>query len=220
MTTVVVVAKECLPGRVKTRLCPPLTRVHAALVAQAALDDTLTAVRGAGGTPLLYFDGARPPSSASGFDVLSQCCGPFDERLAHLFDVCVGPTVLIGMDTPQVDPALLRRLAAPWPDDVEAWFGEAADGGFWLLALREPTGAHVRGVEMSLDTTGAEVRSRLDEAGLRTCSVGELRDVDTVADAIDVAAAAPHTRFARQLRRSLADLGVTTVGPITAGVPS
>lgn len=216
MTTLAVVAKECLPNRVKTRLCPPLTPAHAALVAQAALDDTLTAAQYARGMKLLYFEGDRPPASARDFSVLPQCDGPLDERLAHLFDVCVGPTILIGMDTPQLDPDLLSRLTAPWPDDVDAWFGPAVDGGFWLLALREPTGAYVRGIQMSRDTTGAEVLRRLDRDGLRTRSVQLLRDVDTVDDAITVATAAPHTSFARRLRRSLAELGITGLAPVTA----
>jgi uncharacterized protein len=220
MTTVVVVAKECLPGRVKTRLCPPLTPAQAALVAQAALDDTLAVVRGAGARHLLYLDGAHAPASAAGFDVLPQCSGPFDERLAHLFDVCSGPTILIGMDTPHVDPALLRRLAAPWPNDVDAWFGDATDGGLWLLGMREPTGAYVSGVEMSLDTTGREVRARLDAAGLHTLDVPTLRDVDTVEDALAVAAVAPRTRFAARLRRSLAEVGALFAEPVSVGSPS
>ncbi|WP_330473679.1 TIGR04282 family arsenosugar biosynthesis glycosyltransferase [Terrabacter sp. C0L_2] len=210
MTTLAVVAKECVPGRVKTRLCPPLTPAHAALVARAALTDTLNAVRRAGGRPLLYLDGVETDCAADGFEVMTQCDGPLDVRLAHLLDACEGPTVLIGMDTPQVDARLLRRLASePWPDDVDAWFGAAADGGFWLLGLREPTGDVVRGVPMSLASTGDEVRGRLDAAGLRTRDVPVLVDVDTAAEAVAVAAAAPRSRFAAQWHASIAELSET-----------
>ena len=41
---VVVIAKEPVPGRVKTRLTPPFTPVEAAALAEASLADTLTAV--------------------------------------------------------------------------------------------------------------------------------------------------------------------------------
>ena len=40
----VVIAKEPVPGRVKTRLTPPFTPAEAALLAEAALADTLAAV--------------------------------------------------------------------------------------------------------------------------------------------------------------------------------
>ena len=45
---VTVIAKAPVAGRVKTRLCPPLTFEQAALVAEAALTDTVTARGDAG----------------------------------------------------------------------------------------------------------------------------------------------------------------------------
>ncbi len=41
MTTLLVIAKEPVPGRVKTRLTPPFTPAEAAALAEAALADTL-----------------------------------------------------------------------------------------------------------------------------------------------------------------------------------
>ena len=43
--TVAVIAKECVPGRVKTRLSPPLTPERAAALAQLSLSRTLDSVR-------------------------------------------------------------------------------------------------------------------------------------------------------------------------------
>ncbi|MYV71339.1 glycosyltransferase, partial [Streptomyces sp. SID2131] len=40
MTTLLVIAKQPLPGRVKTRLTPPFTPEEAASLAEAALADT------------------------------------------------------------------------------------------------------------------------------------------------------------------------------------
>ena len=45
---VMVIAKEPVPGRVKTRLTPPYTPAEAASLAEAALADTLAAVASAG----------------------------------------------------------------------------------------------------------------------------------------------------------------------------
>ena len=52
---------------------------------------------------------------------------------------------------------------------------------------------------MSEPRTGAAQRRRLLALGLRTALLPELRDVDTIADARAVAAAAPRTRFAAAL---------------------
>ena len=45
--TLAVIAKAPVPGRVKTRLCPPCTHEQAAAIAEAALRDTLDALRAA-----------------------------------------------------------------------------------------------------------------------------------------------------------------------------
>ena len=44
--SILILAKSPEPGRVKTRLCPPLTPVQAADLAAAALLDTIAAARG------------------------------------------------------------------------------------------------------------------------------------------------------------------------------
>lgn len=197
--TVAVVAKECLPGKVKTRLAPALTFDGAARVAAASLADTLDTVRALPATRrVLFFDGDVLPVGADGFHVLHQPGGGLDERLGFLFDAIDGPLLLVGMDTPQVSAEAL----APLFEDAarDAWFGPAEDGGFWSLYLREPTGDLLRGVPMSQDDTGAVQLARLTDAGLDVGLLEPLLDVDTVADADRVAALAPDSRFAQALR--------------------
>jgi glycosyltransferase A (GT-A) superfamily protein (DUF2064 family) len=195
MTTLIVIAKEPLPGKAKTRLHPPFTLEQAAHLAAAAIDDTLAAVADLPASRrILLFEGTHPPRSADGYEIVPQAAGDLDERLAAAFDAVDGPAVLIGMDTPQLVAADLAPAFAPW-DDVDAWFGPADDGGFWALGLREPRGDLIRGVPMSRDDTGALQLERL--SGLRVGMLRELTDVDTYADALRVAAAAPATAFAR-----------------------
>lgn len=198
MTTLLVVAKEPRPGRVKTRLTPPFTPAEAAALAEAALDDTLRTVAA---TPaerrVLVLDGESGPWLPPGFDVVPQCPGGLDERLAAAFAGCDGPALLIGMDTPQVTPELLTVDF----DGYDACFGPAEDGGFWALGLAHPDPDLLRGVPMSTAATGAVQRARLVAAGLRVRDLPRLRDVDTSADAQAVAAGAPHGRFATALTR-------------------
>jgi glycosyltransferase A (GT-A) superfamily protein (DUF2064 family) len=200
MTTLIVIAKECLPGRVKTRLHPPLSLEQAATLAAASLDDTLEAVAGLPATRrVLAFDGRRAPAAAAGYDVVPQVDGDLDARLGAIFDDCTEPALLIGMDTPQVSADVLAPIFSGWPDDVDAWFGPAADGGFWALALRIPNGDLIRGVPMSRDDTGARQLDRLHEAGLRVRLLPTLTDVDHIEDAYSVALLAPTGRFAATL---------------------
>ncbi|MFF3891085.1 DUF2064 domain-containing protein [Streptomyces sp. NPDC001914] len=196
MTAIVVIAKEPVPGRVKTRLTPPFTPEEAAELAEAALADTLRTVAAAPASRrVLVLDGSPGPWLPPAFDVLPQCAGGLDERLAEAFGGCAGPTLLIGMDTPQVTPELLTVDF----DGCDAWFGPADDGGFWALGLADPDPRLLRGVPMSTPATGAVQRQRLVAAGLRVRDLPRLRDVDTAADAHAVAALAPRGRFAKRL---------------------
>lgn len=203
MTTLVVIAKEPVPGRVKTRLHPPLSYDQAAELAAAAIDDTLEAVGAVpAGRRILLFDGTVVPESARGYDVVHQVQGDLDERLAAIFDQVEGPTALIGMDTPQVT-ALDLAPAFDWSGSTDAWFGPANDGGWWALALRRPDGGLVRGIPTSRDDTGALQLARLRSAGLAVGMLPQLTDVDTIDDALEVAAGAPSGRFAAVLSTAL-----------------
>jgi glycosyltransferase A (GT-A) superfamily protein (DUF2064 family) len=202
-TTLLVIAKQPVPGRVKTRLVPPCTHEQAASLAEAALADTLHAVlKVPAARRVLVLDGKPGPWLPPGFDILPQCGGPLDERLAGAFAAMHGPTLLIGMDTPQVTPDL---LAVDWRA-TDAVFGPAADGGFWALGLRVPDPALLRGVPMSTPDTGSIQRERLIAAGLRVADLPQLRDVDTAADAVSVARQAPRSRFAARARELAAVL--------------
>jgi hypothetical protein len=192
-----VIAKQPVPGRVKTRLVPPCTHAQAAALAEAALADTLhTVATVPARRRVLVLDGEPGPWLPPGFDVVPQCGGPLDERLAAAFAAVSGPALLIGMDTPQVTR---EQLTVDW-QGADAVFGPAADGGFWALGLRVPDPALLRGVPMSTARTGAIQRARLVAAGLRVADLPRLRDVDTAADAVAVALEAPRSRFAALAR--------------------
>lgn len=203
MTTLVIIAKEPVAGKAKTRLHPPLSLKQAAEVAGACIDDTIAAMSLVPASRrILFFDGRRVPSSAADLEVVQQPEGTLDERLAWIFDSCTGPVMLVGMDTPQLTAADLAPLQSDG-SEIDAWYGPAADGGFWALGMRDPRGDLIRGVPMSREDTGAIQLDRLVSAGLRVSRLAQLTDVDTIADARAVAAQAPHTRFAHELRSAL-----------------
>jgi glycosyltransferase A (GT-A) superfamily protein (DUF2064 family) len=185
---------------VKTRLTPPCTPEQAARLAAAALRDTLAAALRTRrpGRRVLVLDGAPGDWVPHGFTVLPQRGDGLAARLAAAFRDAAGPAFLIGMDTPQVTPAMLDAgLAAV--DDGDAAIGAALDGGYWGIGLRRPDPDAFRGVPMSAANTGAVQAARLAALDLRTAVLPSLRDVDTIEDARAVAADAPHSHFAAAL---------------------
>lgn len=205
--TVVVIAKECLPGRVKTRMSPPLTPAQASGIAQLSLSRTLETVRHwPVSDRILVMEGTPLARDAAGFRLLPQAGGSLDERLAAICDNVSGPLLIIGMDTPQVSASHLAPLFTDWASagsTHDAWLGPASDGGFWALALRNPKGSLIRGVRMSRDTTGAEQLARLAGEGLSTGLLPVLRDMDYFADAVEIAAVIPRTDFAASVTAAL-----------------
>lgn len=205
---VLVVAKAPVAGRAKTRLGAEVGMAAAARLAAAALLDTLDAAATYAAPQHRHValagdlgevaapDAAALRAALAGWHVRGQADGGFDERLAAAHAAVPGPVVQVGMDTPQVTPALLAAVVEGL-ERHDAVLAPAADGGWWALALRDPGAARALvGVPMSTGETCAATRAALEAAGLEVGSAPELVDVDEVADARAVAAQAPATRFA------------------------
>lgn len=195
--TLLVIAKEPVAGRVKTRLCPPLAARQAAQVAAAALADTLDAVAAAPAQRrVLVLDGNRGPWLPDGFEVVPQLSGGLDVRLAGALASMDGPCLLVGMDTPQVSADLLADGVDRLARGAEAVIGPAADGGFWAIGLAQRAPAAFPGVPMSTSGTYRAQLRRLFALGLDVDVLPTLCDVDVADDLAVVAGAAPDTRFA------------------------
>jgi rSAM/selenodomain-associated transferase 1 len=199
--SLIVMAKSPVPGRVKTRLCPPCTPGQAAALARAALADTLAvALTTPVARRVVALDGEVGAWLARGVEVVTQRGPDLAARLGDAFDQVGGPALLIGMDTPQVTSALLQHaLDALDAPGVDAVLGPAVDGGWWLIGLRRADPRVFTGIATSRPTTGSRQWQRLATLGLRVRSMPVLRDVDSYADAREVAATIGGSRFATAL---------------------
>ncbi|MFB9565386.1 DUF2064 domain-containing protein [Saccharopolyspora hordei] len=212
-TALLVVAKSPVPGRVKTRLCPPATHAEAARIAAASLLDTMDAVRrtersrpvvALAGDLDAGVDAAALRTALRGWTVLGQRGDGFPARLAAAHaDTAAAhpglPVVQIGMDTPQVTPELLAEACAAL-DGADEALGLAEDGSWWVIGFRDPAAARLlASVPTSRPDTGTRTLAALRAAGLRVALLPELTDVDTMDDALRVADEAPWTRFASVL---------------------
>ena len=195
-----VIAKAPVPGRVKTRLTPP-ARPSRPLASPPRRSRTRSPPSQAVEREvrrIVVLDGEPGPWIPDGFDVIAQRGDGLAERLAAAFADAGGPAFLVGMDTPQVTPALLDA-GLDAVRDGDAAFGAALDGGYWGIGLREPDARVFEDVPMSEDNTGAVQRARLAILGLRTAILPPLRDIDTIEDARAVAREAPDGRLAAAL---------------------
>ncbi len=207
-----VVARAPVPGEAKTRLAAAVGPEVAADLAAAALLDTLDAMRSAFSTVHVSLGGDLDRAvrreeivqALAGCEVSQQVGEGFGERLAHAH-ACAGRegrvVVQVGMDTPQVEVRQLCEVVASSGDERTAVLGPAEDGGWWVLALRDPQLAEALvEVPMSTPTTCHDTEVALRVRGVDVRRTSGLRDVDEIADAEAAAAAAPQTRFAATWR--------------------
>lgn len=197
---IVVIAKEPLPGRAKTRLAPVYGSVGAAMFALAALQDTVDAALASSAFRVMVaLDGNSGPWLPGPVDVVAQCDGTLGDRIAgaiaSAYDGVRLPVLVIGMDTPQVTPDLLDSVLAELTT-APAVLGPADDGGYWCIGLQRPDARVFDNVPMSASSTGSAQLRQLTALGLRTALVPGLRDVDLPSDVPLVAAEAPGSRFA------------------------
>lgn len=196
-----VFAKAPEPGRVKTRLCPPLSPQQAAELAAAMLADVLErhAARSEYVTELVLW----PPEAVPGFRarhpelarVVPQRGQGLGERLANWFaERCDGAAtaLVVGSDCPLLGPAtvtraheLLEGLDAPAADVV---FAPDGGGGYGLVGLRRAEPALFLDVPMSTPDMFARTLALARRRGLAVALLPPCEDVDAPTDLARLAA--------------------------------
>lgn len=142
---IAIMAKQPLPGTVKTRLSPPLTPMQASYLYRAFLCDTIALVEGIPGSEHLV---AYEPQTAGdffirlvprGFRCIPQGQGDLGAKLCRisrrLFFEGYERIILIASDTPHLPRAylagVLQRL-----DHSDVVLGPCYDGGYYLIGTR------------------------------------------------------------------------------------
>ena len=192
-SALIVFAKHPAPGRVKTRLTPPLTPEEAAELYRCMLLDTLAKVRSFPDVrgylfyqdepaALPYFQGIAPDfvlMPQEGCDLGGRMAGAFREVLSRGFR----RVVIVGTDAPDLPVDYLHQAFRALVDDsVDVVFGPSADGGYYLLALKAVPDCLFEGIAWSTGTVLAESLARAEEAGVRVHLLPGWHDVDTCED--------------------------------------
>ena len=178
-------AKCPLPGHVKTRLCPPLTRQQAAALHEAFVTDQLGMLAGFSGRCELELcaDGSWvPPNPPAGLRVTRQGPGDLGARLERHFAGGTARglegTVVVGADAPTLPAGIVAAALAALAGGAPAAVSPAADGGYTLIAMRSPLALLLREIPWGgprvLETTVERAR----EAGIELRLLEGWYDVD------------------------------------------
>jgi uncharacterized protein len=185
---VFVVAKAPNSGRSKTRLVPPLTAEQAAVLHEALLLDTVESCHEQATDVRLLCASERDA------DVLAELVpgvprvvqageGLGDAlRLGIARHSDQGATAIVSSDIPGIPDGAIPEAFAALADGADIVLGPAADGGYWLVAMKEAHDAPFRDIPWSTPAVLGVTRERCAEAGLRLVELEPWRDVDTPVD--------------------------------------
>lgn len=176
-------------GAAKPRLAAEIGPAPAARLYRLLATRALSAARGAGCDPVVWF---RPPSARSemqqwlgaGIELRPQASGPLGARLAAAVagsSIPAGWLVLVrecaGLDADLLQAAVDALLVAP------IVIGPASDGGCYLVGGRIPVPTCVRALADAGPGALAQLRSGLEKAELAWTEAPVLAAIDSAADA-------------------------------------
>ena len=187
----VLMAKNPVPGRTKTRLIRALGEEGAAGLYDAFLHDKVVQMRLVPGvTPAVAY---YPPDGRDyfaelvpDFVLIEQRGNSLAERLERVFSDSFsdgfGSVIAIDGDTPHLpDEYLQAGFAALEDGSSDVVIGPCEDGGYYAIGLKQPHGSLFH-VQMSTPHVTRETRRIAEEAGLVVHLLPEWWDIDELPD--------------------------------------
>ena len=220
MQLMVLMAKQPLPGRAKTRLTPPLTAEGAAKLYQAFLQDKVAQMRLVEDVkPAIAYapaEGRRYFAElAPDFELFEQEGEALTIRLINVFDQAFqqgyNRVMAIDGDSPTLPPDNLREgfraLHDPATDVV---LGPSADGGYYAIGMKK-LWPSLFDVTMSTPRVTSDTLMRAEASGLRVHCLPEWWDVDRPEDLeklkMTLSAGGPGAGFAAPATQQLLNSG-------------
>ena len=198
-TALVVMGRYPLPGMTKTRLARVLGDETTLKLYQAFLTDLAGHFAASeydlhwtytpAGVDYASFIRTLVPELACHTRVFPQQGNDLGERLLHAFRWThrrgYRSTIVIGSDSPHITHAMVAQ-ARQALQEVDVVLGPADDGGYYLIAMREPHDVFST-IPMSTCLVAAQTIARADRLGLTTRLIQPLFDIDEYADLLRLA---------------------------------
>ena len=189
---IAIMAKQPEPGKVKTRLCPPLSPGQAADLYEAFFLDTVSLVSGIEHTDLFV---AYDPDTARDFfsrrvsaavKWIRQGRGDLGDRLVRishrLSDLGYRKIIILASDTPLLPRDVIRH-AITRLDEIDVVLGPCDDGGYYLIGLRFCAPTLFAGIPWSTSQVLDRTIQRAQEAKMTWELLPPGYDIDTWEDA-------------------------------------
>ena len=186
MNTLVVFFKAPVPGEVKSRLARSVGAWEAASLYKEMAREVYREAKGVGGVTLqaAYLPHADFPDLSwlePGLPFFTQKGSDLGHRLTHAFETAFGrgavKAAAIGSDSPGLPGDWIRR-AFEALDDCDVALGPAEDGGYYLIALKEPRPELFANIPWSTPRALEETLRRAQDAGRRVHILPRWFDVD------------------------------------------
>lgn len=188
--TLLVVAKQPIPGQTKTRLCPPLSHAQAADLYECFLRDTLDIMRKVSDVKCVI--GFLPENAHAYFhqlapdmELIRQYGASLGERLDYVLTEVLANgsqrAVVMDSDSPTL-PVEYVSQAFDQLTDADVVIGPTRDGGYYLIGMKQPQPHLLRQVQMSTPHVLNDTLALAESIGLAVALLPTWYDIDTIAD--------------------------------------
>ncbi|MFK7767729.1 MAG: TIGR04282 family arsenosugar biosynthesis glycosyltransferase [Mariniblastus sp.] len=192
-------AKFWQPGTVKTRLAVSIGETAACKLYQAFVFHLLKQLTDTADTRSVAFSPTNKESNfrqaiSTDWNLRPQSSGDLGARMRSFFDSQfqamnsvkndpndsqVQKIVVIGADCPQLSPSVINS-AFDLLNDAPVVLGPSADGGYYLIAMRDRTSNIFDGVTWSTEHVLNQTIEQLDAKNISFSLLPELTDVDEI----------------------------------------
>jgi rSAM/selenodomain-associated transferase 1 len=196
-SALIIFAKAPIPGKVKTRLCPPLTPDEAATLHGSFVLDTLERTKAAVTRlklPLDRYLACAPSSTHVFFKIMEERHGVklidqvgddlgarMNQALNTIFARGYKHALIVGTDVPTL-PLDQYKQALTLLGTNDLVLGPALDGGYYLIGLKRTIPELFDGIPWSTDQVLILTQKKAATLGLKTAMIPPWRDVDTLDD--------------------------------------
>ena len=191
-----VVAKEPVPGKVKTRFIPQLSPADAAGLYRCSLHDRITEISALNGVDraIAYTpEDARDTFtelSLDGFELFAQRGKGLGERLNNIFQDNLArgyqAVSIVDSDSPDLPKSIINEsFGLLLSKQAEVVLGPCHDGGYYLVGLRKPYPELFRNIPWSTKNVLSTTLEKARKMGLNVRLLSRWNDLDTFEDILE-----------------------------------